>query len=75
MMIDIRQPGWVGCAFAQCRLFCKVGFVSSSCVPCNVLKVASGKLLMHGFITQLKLAGMGSSTALPLRAYCRQPEY
>jgi hypothetical protein len=39
MMIDIRQPGWVGCALAFLAL-CKVGFVSGFCVPCNVLKIA-----------------------------------
>ena len=33
MMIDIRQPGWVGCALAFLAL-CKVGFVSGFCVPC-----------------------------------------
>ena len=32
MMIEIRQPVWVGCALAQGRLFCKVGFcVSALC--------------------------------------------
>ena len=32
MMIDIRPLGWVGCALAQGRLFCTVGFcVSALC--------------------------------------------
>ena len=43
MMIDIRQPGWVGCALAFLAL-CKVGFVSRFCVPCNVLKIALGRV-------------------------------
>jgi len=43
MMIDIRQPGWVGCAVAFLAL-CKVGFVSRLCVPCNVLKIAWGRV-------------------------------
>jgi hypothetical protein len=43
MLIDIRQPGWVGCAFAFLALG-KVGFVSGSCVPCHVLKIARGRV-------------------------------
>ena len=43
MMIDIRQPGWVGCALAFLAL-CKVGFVSGFGVPCNVLKIAWGSV-------------------------------
>ena len=43
MMIDIRPPGWVGCALAFLAL-CKVGFVSGFCVPCNVLKIAWGRV-------------------------------
>jgi len=43
MMIDIRQPGWVGCVLAFLAL-CKVGFVSWLCVPCNVLKIAWGRV-------------------------------
>ena len=43
MRIDIRQPGWVGCALAFLAL-CKVGFVSGFCVPCNVLKIAWGRV-------------------------------
>ena len=42
-MIDIRQPGWVGCALAFLAL-CKVGFVSGLCVPCNVLKISWGRV-------------------------------
>jgi len=41
MLVDIRQPGWVGCALAFLAL-CKVGFMSGFCVPCNVLKIALG---------------------------------
>jgi hypothetical protein len=41
MMIDIRQPECVGCALAFLAL-CKVGLVSGFCVPCNMLKIASG---------------------------------
>ena len=43
MMIDIHQLGWVGCALAFLAL-CKVGFVSGFCVPCNVLKIAWGRV-------------------------------
>ncbi len=43
MFIDIRQPGWVGCALVFLAL-CKVGFVSGLCVPCNVLKIALGRV-------------------------------
>jgi len=43
MLIDIRQPGWAGCALAFLAL-CKVGFVSGFCVPCNVLKIALGRV-------------------------------
>jgi len=43
MMIDIRQPEWAGCALAFLAL-CKVGFVSGFCVPCNVLKIALGRV-------------------------------
>ena len=43
MMIDIRQPGWVGCVLAFLAL-CKVRFMSGFCVPCNVLKIASGSM-------------------------------
>jgi len=43
MMIDIRQPEWVGCVLAFLAL-CKVGFVSGFCVPCNVLKIAWGRV-------------------------------
>ncbi len=43
MMIGIRQPGCVGCALAFLAL-CKVGFVSGFCVPCNVLKIAWGRV-------------------------------
>jgi len=43
MLMDIRQPGWVGCALAFLAL-CKVGFVSGFCVPCNVLKIAWGSM-------------------------------
>ena len=43
MLMDIRQPGWVGCALAFLAL-CKVGFVSGFCVPCNVLKIALGRV-------------------------------
>jgi hypothetical protein len=43
MMIDIRELGWVGCAMAFLAL-CKVGFVSGFCVPCNVLKIALGRV-------------------------------
>jgi len=43
MMIDIRPPGWVGCALAFLAL-CKVGFVSGFCAPCNVLKIAWGRV-------------------------------
>ena len=39
----IRQPGCVGCALAFLAL-CKVGFVSGFCVPCNVLKIALGRV-------------------------------
>ena len=41
-LIDIRQPGWVGCVLAFLAL-CKVGFVSGFCAPCNVLKIAWGR--------------------------------
>ena len=44
MLIDIRQPGWAGCALAFLAL-CKVGFVSGFCVPCNVLKIAWGRVV------------------------------
>ena len=43
MFIDFRQPGWVGCALAFLAL-CKVGFVSGFRVPCNVLKIAWGRV-------------------------------
>jgi hypothetical protein len=43
MMIDIRLLGWLGCALALLAL-CKVGFVSGFCVPCNVLKIAWGRV-------------------------------
>jgi hypothetical protein len=43
MLIDIRQPGWLGSALAFLAL-CKVGFVSGFCVPCNVLKIAWGRV-------------------------------
>ena len=43
LLIDIRQPGWVGCVLAFLAL-CKVGFVSGFCVPCNVLKIALGRV-------------------------------
>ena len=43
MMIDIRPLGWAGCALAFLAL-CKVGFVSGFCVPCNVLKIAWGRV-------------------------------
>jgi hypothetical protein len=43
MMIDIRQLVWVGCALPFLAL-CKVGFVSGFCVPCNVLKIAWGRV-------------------------------
>jgi hypothetical protein len=33
----------VGCALAFLAL-CKVGFVSGLCVPCNVLKIALGRV-------------------------------
>jgi len=42
-MIDIRQLGWVGCDMAFLAL-CKVGFVCGFCVPCNVLKIALGRV-------------------------------
>jgi hypothetical protein len=42
MLIDIRQPGWVGCALAFLALG-KVGFVSGFCVPCHVPKIAWGR--------------------------------
>jgi len=42
-MIDIRQPGWVGCGLAFLALG-KVGFVSGFGVPCNVLKIAWGSM-------------------------------
>jgi hypothetical protein len=42
MMIDIRQPGWVGCALAFLALG-KVGFVLGFCVPCHVLKIVWGR--------------------------------
>jgi len=41
--MDIRQPGWAGCVLAFLAL-CKVGFVSGFCVPCNVLKIAWGRV-------------------------------
>jgi hypothetical protein len=37
------SAGWVGCALAFLAL-CKVGFVSGFCVPCNVLKIALGRV-------------------------------
>ena len=43
MLIDIRQPGWVGCALAFLALG-KVCFVSGFCVPCHVLKIAWGRV-------------------------------
>jgi len=43
LIIEIRQPGWMGCAMAFLAL-CKVGFVSRFCVPCNVLKIAWGRV-------------------------------
>jgi len=43
MMIDICQPSGVGCALVFLTL-CKVGFVSGSCVLCNVLKIAWGRV-------------------------------
>ena len=43
LLIDIRQPGWVGCVLAFLAL-CKVGFVSGFCAPCNVLKIAWGRV-------------------------------
>jgi hypothetical protein len=43
MLIDIRQPGWVGCELAFLALG-KVGFVFGFCVPCHVLKIAWGRV-------------------------------
>ena len=43
MLIDIRKAGWLGCALVFLAL-CKVGFVSGFCVPCNVLKIARGRV-------------------------------
>ena len=43
MIMDIRLLGWAGCALAFLAL-CKVGFVSGFCVPCNVLKIALGRV-------------------------------
>jgi len=43
MLIDIRQPGWVGSALAFLALG-KVGFVSGFCVPCHVLKIALSRV-------------------------------
>lgn len=42
MMIDIRQPEWVGSVLAFLALG-KVGLVSGFCVPCHVLKIAWGR--------------------------------
>ncbi|MDP9229315.1 MAG: hypothetical protein M3O67_01425, partial [Bacteroidota bacterium] len=43
LFINIRLLGWVGCALAFLAL-CKVSFVSGFCVPCNVLKIALGRV-------------------------------
>ena len=43
MLIDIRQPGCAGCVLAYFAL-CKVGYVSGFCLPCNVLKIAWGRV-------------------------------
>jgi len=43
MLIDVRLLGWVGCALAFLAL-CKVRFESRFCVPCNVLKIAWGRV-------------------------------
>ena len=43
MVIDIRQPGWVGCVLAFLALR-KVWFVPGFCVPRNVLKITLGSL-------------------------------
>jgi uncharacterized membrane protein len=47
MLIDIRQPGWVGCALAFLAL-CKVGFcVSALCaLQCAKNSVGSGGKVM-----------------------------
>jgi hypothetical protein len=58
MMIDIRQPGWVGCALAFLAL-CKVGFVSGFCVPCNVLKIVWGRAAKSWVIVYVQDASLG----------------
>ena len=60
-MIDVRPPGWVGCALAFLAL-CKVGFVSGFCVPCNVLKIAWDSMAKSWVFNNVRNAEIGLHT-------------
>ena len=54
-------------AMVMIKKVLKLFMRGAKCVHCFALTMA-------GFDFQPKIAGMGSSTALPLGAYCKQPE-
>ena len=66
LLIDIRQPGWVGCVLAFLAL-CKVWFVSGLCVPCNVLKIASGSMAKSWVFVYVRNGSIGWHTKLKHR--------